>query len=39
MGTRIGKEVRCDNPVARVEAMKGVCNGNKRRADDCGLDS
>lgn len=38
MGTGICEEVRRDDPIARVKAMKSVCNGDKRRADNCRLD-
>ena len=37
MGTGICEEVGCDYPISRVEAMEGVCNGDKRSADNCSL--
>ena len=37
VGTCICEEVGRDYPISRVEAMEGVCNGDKRRADNCSL--
>ena len=36
--TGVCEEVGCDNPVSRVEAMEGVCNGDECCADNRSLD-
>ncbi len=38
MGTGVCEEVGCDDPISRVEAMEGICNGDKCCADDRSLD-
>ena len=37
MDTSVCEEVGGDNPISRIEAVEGVCNGDKCCADDRSL--